>query len=350
MLSVLLLILKIIGIILLAILGIVLLVLLVPIFYRIEIEYVDKQFSVKVKAHWLKVVLNFFLQYEKELSYRLKVFCIKAVKSESYKEEEEKHNDEEKSEQSSSHDDSQEPAIDNSINEKPAEVADTVSSSVAETEIQLEDEPQTEQVHEDKKARKARKKEEKAARKARKQEEKAANKERKQEEKAKKKEEKARKKEAGDTFWGRIKSNKYVKIVRDDSFKPAKTLTLKLLKKTLKHILPRHIKGHIIVGINNPVLLGEMYGFISLVFGPRGKWLHKLDVIPDFVNQGAEVEARLKGRVTLGVLLYYFLRLYFDKDVRRLKRIYDGKPVEENPKNKKENKNANINNKKEKDN
>ena len=75
MLSVLLLILKIIGIILLVILGLVLLVLFVPICYRGDVHYSDDEFNTHFKAHWLIFPVRFKLTYENdELKKELRIF------------------------------------------------------------------------------------------------------------------------------------------------------------------------------------------------------------------------------------------------------------------------------------
>ena len=78
------------------------------------------------------------------------------------------------------------------------------------------------------------------------------------------------------------------------------------------------MKGEVIFGISNPALLGEMFGFLALFFGPSGRWLNKLSIVPDFCEERVDVDANIYGHVTPVVLLVYFLRIIINRDVRRV--------------------------------
>lgn len=88
MLSILLLILKIMGIIILVFLGLVLLlvgvVLFVPIRYRIEAVY-KEQARVQVKASWLMHLINFHLLFSQTMQYQLRVLLFPVFSSEEKK-------------------------------------------------------------------------------------------------------------------------------------------------------------------------------------------------------------------------------------------------------------------------
>ncbi len=87
------------------------------------------------------------------------------------------------------------------------------------------------------------------------------------------------------------------------------------LKKLLKHVSPRKIKGTIRFGFENPATTGEVLAVIGVTCP-----IHKnvLTVIPDFENQVFEGDLLIKGRVYLFVVLYRALHLYMDKNFKYL--------------------------------
>ena len=89
MLSVLLLILKILGIILLVILGLVVLILFVPIFYKGNLHYSDDECKTHLGAHWLWFPVRFRVDYENdELTKSLRIFGINLLREKKSKKNE----------------------------------------------------------------------------------------------------------------------------------------------------------------------------------------------------------------------------------------------------------------------
>ena len=95
--------------------------------------------------------------------------------------------------------------------------------------------------------------------------------------------------------------------------------TFRLLKKQvfalLKHILPGKLRGRVRFGFDDPYTTGQVLSWISPFYGFYGK---NLQVIPVFGEKAMEGELSLKGRIRLGTLIMIVLRMFMDKNFRKL--------------------------------
>ena len=94
------------------------------------------------------------------------------------------------------------------------------------------------------------------------------------------------------------------------------------LFKVFRSIRPRKIKGHVTFGTGSPDTTGygmAVYGMLSPLLGKD------ILVTPDFEEACLYGEVRLKGHITIGVLLFQGLRLLLDKKLRRfIKKMKQG--------------------------
>ena len=107
----------------------------------------------------------------------------------------------------------------------------------------------------------------------------------------------------------------YVSILESDSFKKAFKLAKKELIHILKAIGPRKIRAEIFFGSDDPSTTGQVLSYYSLIYPYIGRsvWLY-----PDFENKKLYGEGYLKGHITLFVLLISALKLYFSKNIKRV--------------------------------
>lgn len=85
--------------------------------------------------------------------------------------------------------------------------------------------------------------------------------------------------------------------------------------KILKSIRPRKIIFRGIVGFASPDTTGYLYGGYCMVSSYLGK---NVILTPDFENEIIDVTGSLKGHITVFVLVWNALRVYFDKRLMRL--------------------------------
>ncbi len=115
------------------------------------------------------------------------------------------------------------------------------------------------------------------------------------------------------------KIKRYVEILKSERFQRAFTLAKDSIFKILKSVLPRKWKIEATLGFEDPSTLGTILG-INGMFYPV---LHKHLLIHDvWDRQVIEAEGSLKGHITLGKLAFIALRVYFNKDVRKIIKLF----------------------------
>jgi len=80
---------------------------------------------------------------------------------------------------------------------------------------------------------------------------------------------------------------------------------------------PRKQYVNIIFGTGDPASTGQILGYMYVA---ATLLRINLKVVPDFDNKVFVLDARLKGHVTIFVIAFQALRLYMDKNIKRLYR------------------------------
>ncbi len=111
------------------------------------------------------------------------------------------------------------------------------------------------------------------------------------------------------------KISDWIHYLESETFGKAKSVILLRLKKTLKHILPRKIRGRVEFGLDDPSVTGQILGIIAILYPTIPA---DLDITPDFEEKKFEGELDASGHIVLGYVLYQVLRLILNKDVKAL--------------------------------
>lgn len=305
--AVLLTVLKIIGIILLSLLGLVLfllvIVLFAPIGYDVEGIYDDDNRPlVNVHAHWLLRIIRYRFTLkgkEKEQELKLLFFTLMPKKEKEEKPKKTKKKKKKKPAEKNRKDRSEKEKTKDGI-ALEAETAETVSTgdneeAFARLEQKLsEDIPETD------------------------------------EEKAPEKERVSIFKKISDACDkikykftdicdkikdGRMKAEDLISKYSDERTKNAVIELWIVLKRLLWHIRPRRFKAYLHYGMEDPSQTGEIFGIYNSFYPiHRGKPV----VIPDFDNKCLDGNMTIRGHIQLFFVVTALIRLYFNKDVRRL--------------------------------
>lgn len=269
-LVILLMILKVTGIVLLCIIGLVLFVLLivlfVPIRYKADGFYKDSDYNVKAKASWLLhvVTVSFDLKASKEPV--IKVFGIK-LKGKKKKDEEEGETAEETTED---------------VTKEAKE--ETKDEAVEEIKEESTDEQFSEETAKDEEDKRSEKKDKRS---------------------------KDKKEFKSESVYDKIKG--CVDIIKSDEFKESFALVKKQLCRLLKAILPRKWEINASLGFEDPSLTG----YVCAVSGAMYMWFRKhIHIVGDFDEEKIDAKAYFKGRIYIVVLVYVFLRVWFNKKIR----------------------------------
>ncbi len=312
MLPVILLILKIIGITILCLLGLILLIILivlfVPVRYRLKAKADDKagfSYDLNVKVTWLLHIVNvlFVMPSDEKLRVRLFVFKVFPRKKE-IKDKKDKASKTEKTEEDKGPVEYHEPGPDENVitEEKPSEDLRT-------------DEPDSptgiEKIPDNKDNKKKKDKKEKKSK--------------------NKKPRKSFKERFNGLIAGirqkfintrdkvddiRKNTQYYIDIYNSDEFRSAFSLCKNKLISILKSILPKKIRGNVIFGKeDSPDTVGMVFSAYSVLYPKVGR---SFVLTPEFEKDIIDADIYVKGRIFVFVLLFGALRIYFDKNVKKI--------------------------------
>ena len=87
------------------------------------------------------------------------------------------------------------------------------------------------------------------------------------------------------------------------------------VKKLLKHVLPKNIKGYIAFGFSDPADTGMLLGILGALCIPIPK---HLSIEPDFNEKKFECDVKLSERIIIIVLIIYIVRLLKVPEIKKL--------------------------------
>lgn len=285
--------LKIIGITLLVILGIIvlliLMILFVPTRYRIDAVIPEEDIKLSSVSAYIRYMhlIRVWVEYkEMNLNYRLKVLCFK-INLDKFKDTERVHENESE-------------VVDKEVSDKiTAKPSEDIPKEIPKETTVKEPVKKEESKQSKNTGHKFGSKKPKNP---------------KNNNKPKAKKEKGKFKK----FWKEIKF--YYKMLKDEHNKDAFGYCIKRLKKLLKHYMPRKAAGYVNFGLDDPSNTGLITGFLSLFpFMYTGKF----HVYPDFCFDKNYIngEIHIKGHLRLVHLLNAAILIYFNRDVRRFRRL-----------------------------
>jgi len=306
MISVLLILLKILGIILLSLIGIViavlLLVLFIPVRYRFKGYYKD-EFVCHGRVTWLLHMISVSVNYEKELSTSIRIFGIPLNYFHKKKDRDEDKPDasvlskdtentvQMDSEVSSSH--TQLPDKSNELKEQQIESQTATEEVIDKTEVNNDEEPKISLFDKIRDAIrnfvfKIRELIEKIR-----------------------------------SFIQNIGNKKdtiqhYIEIIRREEVKKAFSQCKKRIFKLIKHILPKKMKVLAHFGFEDPSTTGYILAIYGMLPASVGK---KIVLHPDFEHSVIECDFMLKGSVNAWSMFHQLLCILTDKNCRALYHI-----------------------------
>ena len=121
-----------------------------------------------------------------------------------------------------------------------------------------------------------------------------------------------------DTIKG-IKDNitYYVDLFKKDSTKAALAACKKQLLRIFKNLKPQKFQVNLHIGMEDPASMGDILGVWGMLYP-----IHQghIDICPDFEQAVLEGDFYCKGRVTVYIYIWTICIIVFDKDIRRLRK------------------------------
>lgn len=309
MISILLTILKLLGIFLLSLLGVLLLLLLlilfVPVRYWAEAwreTESGQAFALRLKVTWLLHFLNVHFSYPEEAYVRIRVLCFTVFRSDKEKPDKKK--------------------ADKSNKKLPDPESEEIWS-----EAVLPEESRSEEVQ-DEKGREVNAKEEP---------ERVSGESDKEKDNAGQEFEQ-KEKPSGRNFFKKLFSilknlrytiaqicdkikkivkniKYYIGILNSEEFKRSFRLCSTQAGALLRHIRPQKLKGNLLIGTGDPASTGQVLAVYGMLYPFLGS---QINVTADFEQRIVEGRLSVKGRITLFRLIRCAWIIYFNKDLRRL--------------------------------
>ncbi len=111
------------------------------------------------------------------------------------------------------------------------------------------------------------------------------------------------------------KKEALVSVLEEPESKRAIAFAWDKLKRILRHILPKKIKGYVIYGNADPAVTGKVFGAIAAVYAATGP---VLKAMPDFEQERLECNVEFRGRLRVATFLILLLKIYFHQELRQM--------------------------------
>lgn len=119
------------------------------------------------------------------------------------------------------------------------------------------------------------------------------------------------------SFYDKLKA--YIEILKSDLFKKTYKKVRKKIVRALVIVLPRNWHIDAIVGFDDPALTGKILAITGMLYPIISK---HISVKGDFENEQINIACSLKGHFTLAIVLFTFLKLYFNKNIKKLIKLF----------------------------
>lgn len=107
----------------------------------------------------------------------------------------------------------------------------------------------------------------------------------------------------------------YIGILNSDEFKKSFQLCSSQAGALFRHIRPQRVKGNLLIGTGDPASTGQILAVYGMLYPFLG---NQIAVTADFEQRIVEGELSIKGRATVFRLIRCAWIIYFNKDLRRL--------------------------------
>ena len=118
------------------------------------------------------------------------------------------------------------------------------------------------------------------------------------------------------TIWNDIQY--YSDLVKSDVFQNTFQLCKKELCRLLKGVLPGTFEADLVVGMDDPAATGQILAVCGMLYPVLGG---HVNVVGDFEQKRLEGRIFMKGRIYGITLIYVCVKIYFNKNVKKLYKL-----------------------------
>lgn len=111
----------------------------------------------------------------------------------------------------------------------------------------------------------------------------------------------------------------YLDIIKGDEFKRAFSLCKGELGAIFSYIKPRKLQADLIIGLDDPAATGQVLSYYGILYSLIG---NNVNITGDFEKKRIEGSVFIKGKIKLFTFLKAVIRIYFNKDIRKLLKLF----------------------------
>lgn len=119
------------------------------------------------------------------------------------------------------------------------------------------------------------------------------------------------------TIWENIEY--YIGVLQSDTFKRAFSLCKEEVLSVFSYIMPRKFQAELTIGTDDPAVTGKILSYYGMLYPFIGG---HIAVIPDFERKRIEGTVFIKGKIRLFTFIKAAIRIYFNKDIRKLLKLF----------------------------
>lgn len=119
------------------------------------------------------------------------------------------------------------------------------------------------------------------------------------------------------TIWENLEY--YLGILRSDTFKESYELCKEELHSIFSYIRPRKSQADLVVGLDDPASTAKILSYYGILYPLVG---NHVNIIPDFDRKRMEGTVFIKGKIKMFTFIKAAVRIYFNKDVKRLIKLF----------------------------
>lgn len=111
----------------------------------------------------------------------------------------------------------------------------------------------------------------------------------------------------------------YMDILQSDTFRQAFSLCKGELFSVFSYIRPRKFQADLTIGMDDPAATGQILSYYGMLYPFVGD---HVTIVPDFERKRIEGTVFLKGKIKLFTFVRAALRIYFNKNIRKLLKLF----------------------------
>lgn len=111
----------------------------------------------------------------------------------------------------------------------------------------------------------------------------------------------------------------YIGVLQSDTFKRAFSLCKEEVLSVFSYIMPRKFQAELTIGTDDPAVTGKILSYYGMLYPFIGG---HIAVIPDFERKRIEGTVFIKGKIRLFTFIKAAIRIYFNKDIRKLLKLF----------------------------